>query len=325
MSHFTSLGLSSLICKIRLLHWIVVLKNCYYWEGYQFSSVAQSCLTFCNPMNCSTPGVPIYHQLPEFTLTHIQPVGDAIQPSHRLSSPSPPAPNPSQHQSLYQWVNSSHEVTKVLEFQLQHHSFQRNPRTDLLQNGLVGSPCSPRDSQESSPTPQFKSITSSALNLLYSPTLTSIYDYWKKTIALTRQTCVGKVMSLLLNMLSRLVITFLPRSKHLLISWLQSTSAVILEPPKIKSLTVSIISPSICHEVMGPDAMIFIFWMLSFKPAFSLSSFTFTKRLFSSSLLSAIRVVSSAYLRLLIFLPAILILAVLPAAQHFTWCPLHIS
>src|SRR5574341_57777 len=86
--------------------------------------------------------------------------GDAIQPSHPLSSPSPPAPNPSQHQSLFQRVNSSHEVAKVLEFQLSHHSFQGNPRADLLQNGLVGSPCSPRDSQESSPTPHFKSINS---------------------------------------------------------------------------------------------------------------------------------------------------------------------
>ena len=113
-------------------------------------------------------------------------------------------------------------------------------------------------------------------------------------------------MSLLLNMLSRLVITFLPRGKHLLISWLQSPSAVILEPPKIKSDTVSTVSPSISHEVMGPDAMIFVFWMLNFKPTFSLSSFTFIKRLFSSSSLSAIRVVSSAYLRLLIFLLAIL-------------------
>ena len=125
-----------------------------------------------------------------------------------------------------------------------------------------------------------------------------------KTIALTRWTFVGKVMSLLLNMLSRLVITFLPRSKRLLISWLQSPSAVILEPKKIKSDTVS---PSICHEVMGPDAMIFVFWMLSFKLTFSLSYFTFIKRLFSSSSLSAIKVVSYAYLRLLIFLPEILI------------------
>ena len=127
---------------------------------------------------------------------------------------------------------------------------------------------------------------------------------WLNWTELTRRTSVNKVMSLLFNMLSRLLIAFLPRSKHLLISWLQSLSAVILEPRKIKSATVS---PSICLEVMGPDAMILIFWMLSFKPTFSLSSFTFIKRLFSSSSISAIRVMSSAYLRLLIFLLAILI------------------
>ena len=124
-----------------------------------------------------------------------------------------------------------------------------------------------------------------------------------KTIALTRWIFVGKVMSLLFNMLSRLVITFLPRSKRLLISWLQSPYAVILEPKKIKSDPVPIVSPSICHEVIGPDAMILVFWMLSFKSTFSLSSFI--KMLFSSSSLSAISVVSSAYLRLLIFLPVI--------------------
>ena len=83
-----------------------------------FSSVTQSCPTLCNPMNHSTPGLPVHHQLPEFTQTHVHQVGDAIQPSHLLSSPFPPAPNPSQHQSLFQWVNSSHEVAKVLEFQL---------------------------------------------------------------------------------------------------------------------------------------------------------------------------------------------------------------
>ena len=115
-------------------------------------------------------------------------------------------------------------------------------RTDFLLNGLVESPCSPRDSQESSPTPQFKSINSSALSFLYSPTLHP-YVSTGKTIALTRWTFVNKVMSLLFNMLSRCVTTFLPRSKRL-ISWLQSPSAVILEPPKIKSDTVSTVSPS---------------------------------------------------------------------------------
>ena len=118
-------------------------------------------------------------------------------------------------------------------------------------------------------------------------------------------------------MLSRLVITFLPRSKHLIISWLQSPSAMILEPPKIKSLSVSTVSLSICHGVMGPDAMILAFWMLNFKPSFPLSSFTFIKRLFSSFWLSAIRVVSSAYLKLLICLLAILIPVCASSSQAF--------
>ena len=128
-----------------------------------------------------------------------------------------------------------------------------------------------------------------------------------KTIALTRWTFVGKVMSPLFNMLSRLAITFLPRIKRLLISWLKSPSAVILEPKRIKSVTVSTVSPSICHEVLGPDARILVFWTLTIKPAISISNFTFIKRLYSSDSVSAIRVVSSAYLRLLLFLPAILI------------------
>ena len=148
-----------------------------------------------------------------------------------------------------------------MELQLQHQSFQRTLRTDLLQDGLVASPCSPRDSQEyqeSSSTPQFKSINSLVLSFLYSPTLTFIHNYLK-TIALTIQTLVGKVMSLLFNMLSRLVITFLPRNKCLLISWLQSPSAMILEPKKIKSDTISTVSPSISHEAMGQDAMILVF------------------------------------------------------------------
>ena len=95
-------------------------------------SVVQLCPTLCDPMDLSTPGLPVHHKLPEFTQTHVHRVGDAIQPSHPLSSPSPPAPNPSQHQGLFQWVSSSHQVAKVLEFQLQHQSFQWTPRTDLL-------------------------------------------------------------------------------------------------------------------------------------------------------------------------------------------------
>ena len=149
------------------------------FSSVQFSSVAQSCPTLCNPMNCSTPGLPVHHQLPEFTQTHVHQVSDAIQSSHPLSSPSPPAPNPSQHQGLFHWVHSSHRVAKGLELQLQYQSFQWIVRTDFLEDWLAGSPCCPRDSQESSPTPQFKSINSSALSFLYSPTLTSIHDYWK--------------------------------------------------------------------------------------------------------------------------------------------------
>ena len=99
---------------------------------FQFSSVTQSCPTLCNPMNRSTPGLPVHHQIPESTQTNVHQVGDAIQSSHPLLSPSPPAPNPSQHQGLLKWVSSSHQVAKVLEFQLQHQSFQWTPRTDLL-------------------------------------------------------------------------------------------------------------------------------------------------------------------------------------------------
>ena len=123
--------------------------------------------------------IPVHHKLPEFTQTHVNWVGDAIQPSHPWSSPSPPALNLSQHQGLFKWVSSLHQVAKVLESQLQHQSYQWTHMTDLLWDGLVGYPCSPRDSQESSPTPQFKSINSSALSLLHSPTLTSIHDHWK--------------------------------------------------------------------------------------------------------------------------------------------------
>ena len=101
-------------------------------SSVQFSSVTQSCPTLCDPMNRSTPGLPVHHQLPEFTQTYVHWVGNAIQPSHPWSSPSPPAPSPSQHQGLFQWVNSSHEVAKVLEFQPQHQSFQWTARTDLL-------------------------------------------------------------------------------------------------------------------------------------------------------------------------------------------------
>ena len=138
--------------------------------------------------------------------------------------------------------------------------------------------------------------------------LSHLYMITGKTIALTTWTFVGKVTSLLFNILSMLVIAFIPRSKFL-ISWLQSPSAVILEPKKRKSATASTFSLSICYEVIQLDTMILVFLMLSFKPVFSLSSFTLIKRLFSSSLLSAVIVILSEYLRLLTFLPEVLILA----------------
>ena len=146
-------------------------------HSVQFSSVAQSCPTLCNLMDCSLPGFPVHHQLSELTQTHVHQVSDAIQPSHPLSSPSFPTFSLSQHQGLFQWVSSSHQVAKVLK--LHHQSFQRIFRNDFLWNWLVWSSCSPRDSQESSPTLWFKSINSSMLSFLCSPTLTSIHHYWK--------------------------------------------------------------------------------------------------------------------------------------------------
>ena len=138
-----------------------------------------SCLTLCNPMDCSTSGFPVHHQLPKLAQTQVHQVGDAIQPSHPLSSPSLLALNLSQHQALFQWVSSLHQVAKGLELQLQHQSFQWIFRTNILYDWLVGSPCSPKDSQESSPTPQFQTISSLALSFLYGPTLTSTHDQRK--------------------------------------------------------------------------------------------------------------------------------------------------
>ena len=129
-------------------------------------------------MDWSMPGFSVHHQLPELTQTHVHRVSDAIQPSHPLSFPSP-AFNLSQHQGLSKWVGSSHQVAKVLELQLQHDSFQWIFRIDFLQDWLVWSPCCLRDSQEASPTPQFKSISFSMLSLLYGPALTSIHVNWK--------------------------------------------------------------------------------------------------------------------------------------------------
>ena len=163
--HFFDTSFELLSCVLCFL--CIECCEFFSYSGYkpfirsvQFSLVSQSCLTLCDPVNGSTPGFPIHHQLMELTQTHVHWVGDAIQPSHPLLSPSHPAFNLSQHQGLFKWVSSSHQVAKVLAFQLQHQSFQWIFRTDFLYDRLVGSPCSPRDSQESSPTPEFKSIKS---------------------------------------------------------------------------------------------------------------------------------------------------------------------
>ena len=184
-----------------------------------FSSVAQSCPTLCDPINRSMPGLLVHHQLPDFTQIHVHRVSDAIQPSHPLSSPSPPAPNPSQHQSLFQWVNSLHEVAKVLEFSFSIIPSKEHP-------GLISSRMDWLDLLAVQGT--LKSLLqhhSSKASILrrsafFTVQLSHPYMTTGKTIALIgRQSNVDKVMPLLFNMLSRLVITFLPRSKCLLISW----------------------------------------------------------------------------------------------------------
>ena len=213
------------------------------------------------------PGLPVHHQLLEFTQTHVHWVNDTIQPSHPLSSAVPPTFNLSQHKGLFKWVALRIRWPKYWSF-----SFNISPsneysglisfRIDCLDllavQGILKSLLQHHSSKASI-------LGCSAFFIVQ---LSHPYVTTGKTISLTRWTFVDKILPLLFNMLSRLVITFLPKSKHLLISWLQSPSAVIWEPPKIKSATVS---PSICHEVMGPDAMILVFWMLSFKPTFSFS------------------------------------------------------
>ena len=190
-------------------------------------------MTPCDPMDCSMPVFPIHHQLPELTQIHAHWVGDAIQPFHPLSSPSPPAFNLSQHQGLFKWVSSLHQVAKVLEFQLQHQSFQWYSalisfRMDWLDLLVVQGTLKSLLQHHSSKASVLQCSVFFIAQLPHPHTTTG------KTIALTRWTFVGKVTSLRFNMLSRLVIAFLPRSKHLLISWLQSPSAVTLESKKIK-------------------------------------------------------------------------------------------
>ena len=201
-------------------------------------------------------------RLPSFTISQSLLKFMAIEwmmLSHLLSPPSPFSFNLSQNQSLIQWVGSLYQVTKVLELLLQHQSFQWYSglisfRIDwfnlLAVQGTVKSLLQ---------QPQFESTNSLALRLIYCPTLTSIHDNWKNHSIEYTDLC-QQVMSLLFNMLSKFAIAFLLRRNSLLNSWLQSLTTVILEPKKRKSVTASTFSCSIGHEVIGPDAMILIFW-----------------------------------------------------------------
>ena len=197
----------------------------------QFSSVTQLCPTHCDPMNRSMPGLPVHHQLPEFTQTHIHQVSDAIQSSHPLLSPSPPAPNPSQHQGLFQRVSFCIRWPKYWSFSFSISPSNEHPglisfRMDWLDLLAVQGTLKSLLQHHSSKASILRHLAFFIVQLSHQ------YKTTGKTIALTRQTFVGKVMSLLFNTLSGLVIAFLPRSKRLLISWLHSPSAVILDPPK---------------------------------------------------------------------------------------------
>ena len=209
-------------------------------------------------MHYSTPGIPVHHQFVEFTQTHAHRVGDAIQPPHPLSSPSPPAPNPPSIR-----VFSNESVLHIRWPKYWSFSFSISPSNE--QPGLISFRMDWLDLLAVQGTlknlVQHRSLKASIVqcSAFFTVQLSHPYVTTGKTIAFTRWTFVGKVISLLFRLLSRLIITFLSRSKRLLISGLQSPSAVIFEPPKLKSDTVSTVSPSIYHEVMGPDAMIFIF------------------------------------------------------------------
>ena len=197
----------------------------------QFSSITQSDLTLCDPMDCSTPGLPVHHQLPEFTQTHVHCVDDAIQTSHPLSSPFPPAFNLSQHQGLFKWASSYIRWPK-------YWSFSFNLSSSNEHSGLISFRMDCLDLLAVQVT--LKSLLqhhSSKASIVWHSAFFTVqhshpYMTTGKTIALTKQTLVGKGISLLFNKLFKLVITFLPRNKHLSVSWQQSPSAVILEPPQ---------------------------------------------------------------------------------------------
>ena len=206
-------------------------------------------------MNRSTPGLPVHHQLPEFTQTRIHRVSDAIQPSHPLSSPSPIPP------SIRVFSNKS---TLCMRWP-KYWSFSFSIISSKAIPGLISfgmdwlALLAVQGTLKSLLQHQVSKASILQCSGFFRVQLSHPYMTTGKTIALMRWTFVGKATSLLFNMLSRLVISFHPRSIHLLISWLQSPFAVTLEPQKIKSDTVSTVSPSISHEVMGPDAMILVF------------------------------------------------------------------
>ena len=225
-------------------------------------SVAKSCLTLCDSLDCSTPGFPVLHYLPEFAQIHVHWVSDALQPSHPLLPPAPLALSLSKHQGLSNELALAIQVAKVLK--LQPQSFQQisgliSYRIDwfdlLAVQGTLKSLLHHHSSKASF-------LGCSAFFMVQ---FSHMYITTGKTMALTTWVFVGKMMSLLLYTLSRFVIAFLPRSKHLLILWLQSPFTVILEPKKIKFVTVSTFPPSICHEVMGLDAMILVFLNIGFQ------------------------------------------------------------
>ena len=224
---------SGLTCKwCHVMAVFLCLTYLTWYDNLCGCSVAKSCLTLCDPMDSSMPGFTVHHCLPEFPQTRVHWINDAIQPSHPLSPPSPLTLSVSQHQGLFQWVISLYQVAKVLELHRHHQSLQWIFRVDFLWDRLVWSSCCPRDSQESSPTPQFESINSVAFSLLYGPTLTSIHDYWKNH-SFDCTDLWSKSDVFLFKTLSRFDMAILPRSRCLLISWLQSPSAVILEPSEI--------------------------------------------------------------------------------------------
>ena len=223
-------------------------------------SVAQSCLAICNRMDCSTPGFPVIHHLQDLAQTHVHQVSDAIQPSHSLSSLNPPAFNLSQQRFFERFFSVSSNESALRWPKYWSFSFRISPSKEY--SGLLSFRIDWFDLLAIQGT--LKSLLqhhSSKVSILWRSALFILqlsYQHMTtgKTIALT---FVIKVISLLFNTLSRIVITFIPRSKRLLISWLQSPSTVTLEPKKRKSLIVIIVSPSICNELMGPDAMIFVF------------------------------------------------------------------